>query len=71
MYGPARAEREGEQRKRSAERLRNELMEESEEDIPDILTPDVFTEEDPDDWLLESKGVSSLFIADESGNLVS
>jgi hypothetical protein len=71
IHGPARAEREGEQRKRSAERLRNELMEESEEDIPDILTPDVFTEEDPDDWLLESKGVSSLFIADESGNLVS
>jgi hypothetical protein len=65
--------REQEQRRRSAERLRDDREAEAAAGpfIPDVLMPDVFSEiDDADEWLQRSDGVSSLYISDENGALV-
>ena len=70
IFGKGRVERDQRLRTSSVGKLREERLLEGEEplpDIPDVLMPDVYQDEQ---WLEESVGISQLHITDETGALV-
>ena len=69
IRGTERAEREEQQRRRSVGQLQEQRLAEHDE-IQDVLVPDVYTAEDPDEWLESGAGLSKLYISDENGNVV-
>ena len=69
IYGARYEERDEQQRSSSVARLQAQRTD-SEEEIADVLMPDVYAEDEAEEWLQKGPGLSSLYITDEKGALV-